>query len=289
MTVICSCRIDPQLLGREVDQEEMRRVQLEMLDELVRVCEENGLTYYLSGGTLLGAVRHKGYIPWDDDIDVNMPRPDVDRLFEITGGRLNDHMVLAAPFEKYHHCSGFPRVCDERYLINSRSKDGKSSYYTNLFIDIFPIEGLPTNLKKVRLHYWLASGLVTMRKLAFFEGVSGTMSFVKFLRVCARPVAKLMGYDFWNRMLLKVARRYKYDECEYVGVVTSCMHTMEEYIERTGYGTPVKVTFEGKEYNAPADWDKYLTNLYGDYMQLPPKDKQVAHRFKVNESKERRQ
>ena len=285
--VVDTCQIDPARLGRQGDFRKARQVQVEMLDALAAFCEAHGLTYYLSGGTLLGAVRHKGYIPWDDDIDVNMPRPDVDKLIALAQGRLNDHMEIASPFGPVPHAAGFPRLCDKRYILHSSTSDKKSSYYTNLFIDIFPIEGLPTDLKKVRWHYRLAKSMVTMRKLAYFEGVSGKKSKWKTMRQMARPLAKLMGVDFWNRRLLSIAQKYRYEDCPYVGVVTSCFHTMEEYIEREGYGTPVKVTFEGKEYNAPAQWDKYLTNLYGDYMQLPPEDQRGNHHhFEVYESKE---
>ena len=284
--IVDSCQIDSSLLGEQIDSDEMRRAQLDMLDALDAFCEKNGLTYYLSGGTLLGAVRHKGFIPWDDDIDVNMPRPDADRLIELTGGRLNDHVEIASPFGPVPQSVGFMRLCDKRYILHSRSRDGKAAYYTNLFVDIFPIEGLPTSRKRVRWHYWIASGLITMRKLAYFRGVSGRMQFTKVLRLMARPIAKLMGYRFWNRLLLNTALKYKYDECDYVGVVTSNYHTVEEYIEREGYGTPVKVAFEGKLYNGPANAHKYLQNLYGDYMTPPPEQERDHHRFKVYRSAE---
>ena len=97
------------------------------------------------------------------------------------------------------------------------------------------------------------------------------------LRLAARPFAKLMGTPFWNRLLLRTALKYRYDDCDYVGVVTSNFHTVEEYIARRDYGTPVKVTFEGKQYNAPANAHRYLENLYGDYMQLPPVEKRGQH------------
>lgn len=287
---IDTCRYDTSKLGRKVGIEEMRKAQVAMLDALAAFCEANNLTYYLSGGTLLGAVRHKGYIPWDDDIDVNMPRPDCDRLIELTQGRLNDHIEIATPFGPVQHAVSFPRLYDTRYVLNSSSRDGKASYYTNLFIDIFPIEGLPEGERAVRWHYTKAKSYVLLRKLAYFEGVAGGMRWNHLmLRYAARPLAKLMGYRFWNRRLLKLAMKYKYDECPHVGVVTSCFHTLTERIEREGYGVPVKVEFEGKLYNAPADAHKYLSNIYGDYMQLPPVEKRGSHHtFTVYENREAR-
>ena len=280
---------DSSRLGRVVGAEEMRKAQLEMLDTFAEFCDAHGLVYYLSGGTLLGAVRHKGFIPWDDDIDVNMPRPDFEKLLELTDHRLNDHLEIAAPLTKVNHAVSFPRIYDTRYILNSSSKDGKSSYYTNLFVDIFPIEGLPSGMKKIRFHYVLAKSFIIMRKLAYFKGVSGPMRKQKILRYAMYPVAKLTGWNFWNRLLLKLSLKYKYDECELVGVTTGGMHTLEEIIKREGYGKPAKVEFEGKLYNAPANTHKYLSNLYGDYMQLPPEEKRVSHHtFTVYESKEER-
>lgn len=284
--IVDTVNIDPAMLGRKVEKEELRRAQVEMLDAFVDFCDAHDLTYYLSGGTLLGAVRHRGFIPWDDDIDVNMPRPDADRLIDLTQGTLNDHIEIASPFGPVPHAVGFLRLCDKRYILNSSSLDGKASYYTNLFVDIFPIEGLPSDPRRVRWHYWIASGLITMRKLAYFKGVSGKMGVTKTLRLAARPIARLMGYRFWNRLLLRTARKYKYDDCDYVGVVTSNFHTIEEYIERESYGTPVKVEFEGKMYNGPANAHQYLKNLYGDYMVLPPVEKRGDHHhFAVFESR----
>ncbi len=216
-----------------------------------------------------------------------MPRPDVDRLIALTGGHLNDHVEVASPLGPVPHGTSFPRLCDTRYLLHSSSPDGKSSYYTNLFVDIFPIEGLPTDWGAVKRHFVIAKSLVVMRKLAYFGGVpiGSELHWSNVLRYAAWPFAKLTGPDIWNRLLLRHALKYKYDECPYVGVVTSCEHTLEEYIEREGYGTPVKVEFEGKLYNAPADTHKYLRNLYGDYMQLPPPEKRVAHFFEVYEDR----
>lgn len=285
--VVDAREMDASRLGRKIGVEEFRRLQIEMLDALADYCDAHGLVYYLSGGTLLGAVRHRGYIPWDDDIDVNMPRPDYEKLKQLTGCRLNDHLELASPEGPIEHSTSFPRLCDTRYVLLSHSKDGKSPYYTNLFIDIFPIEGLPDNIKRTRLHYYRTKAMITMRKLAYFKGpLSGQPGLVKTLRAMGRPVAKLFGWRYWNRRLLQIAKKYKYEDCRYVGVCTGYAHTMEEVILKEGYGVPTKVTFEGKRYNAPADTHQYLTNLYGDYMKLPPESDRVAHHFDIWELRE---
>ena len=181
--ILDTLNIEPERLGRQLDREEIHAALLEILDALVDFCDRNGLRYYLCGGTLLGAVRHKGFIPWDDDIDLNMPRPDADRLIELTQGVLNDHIEIASPFGPVPHAVGFLRACDKRYILHSSTLDGKSSYYTNLFVDIFPIEGLPTNMLRVRGHYAVAKSLITMRKLAYFQGVPGRMCPTKALRL----------------------------------------------------------------------------------------------------------
>lgn len=278
---------DPAKLGRKLTIEEARRRQLDMLDALADFCDAHGLTYYLSGGTLLGAVRHRGYIPWDDDIDVNMPRPDVEKLIRLTGGRLGGHLVIARAEGPIEHATSFPRLLDTRYVLKTSTPDGRASYFTNLFIDIFPIEGLPTDFGKVRRHYLLTRSMITMRHLAYYTGpLTGRRGPMKALRYALRPVAKLFGYRFWNRMLLKLAKKYDYDRCDYVGVVCGYVHTTQEYIKKEGYGVPVKIPFENRMYNAPADADTYLKNLYGDYMQLPPPEKRAVHHFDIWERKE---
>ena len=160
-------------MGREVPFEEIRRVQLSLLDALVKLCQEHHLRYYLSGGTLLGAVRHGGYIPWDDDIDVNMPRPDCEKLLRLTGGRINEHMEIGAFGGPVEHSCAFLRVYDTDYLLRQEDGNGKIRAYTNVSIDVFPIEGLPENKRRSDLFYFVAKCLVNLKLVAYYRETTG--------------------------------------------------------------------------------------------------------------------
>src|SRR5690554_3813058 len=125
---------------------------LEILVEFDRFCEEHGLTYYLSGGTLLGAVRHKGFIPWDDDIDVNMPRSDCEKLMELSGGRIGDFELIPANSSPNYFAYHW-KLYSESILIAKRKAGGIGNKVYLIFLDIFPIEGLPDTEAGNEEHY----------------------------------------------------------------------------------------------------------------------------------------
>lgn len=150
--------------GELMTQEESRKVQIDMLDALAEFCDSYGLRYYLSGGTLLGAIRHKGFIPWDDDIDINMPRPDVEKLYELTKGKLGEYVVAKPDTTLFSRCCGFFRLYNWDTVIENTEggADVRHPIYHPVFIDIFPIEGLPTGKLITKLHYFK---IVALRKM----------------------------------------------------------------------------------------------------------------------------
>lgn len=274
-------------VGREVPFEDIRRIQLGILNALADFCEAHGLRYYLSGGTLLGAVRHKGYIPWDDDIDINMPRPDCDRLFELTGGRLGEHYEIAAFDGPISHPSPFLRAYDVRYLLRQEDMHGNPRSYANVCIDIFPIEGLPASKRKSDIYYSVAKCLINLRLVAYNKRPAAYFGWRKYLRKAATVPARLVGWKNWARLVCRHARKYDYDKSDYVGVATCHIHTFTERLPREAYGEAVYLPFEGRQYRAPQDWNMYLTQIYGDYMKLPPEEKRVRrHHYRVFELEE---
>ncbi len=273
-------------LGNELPFESVRDIQLGILGALTDFCEEHSLRYYISGGTLLGAVRHGGYIPWDDDIDVNMPRSDCDRLLELTGGRLSKSIEIGAFDGPITHSVPFIRLYDTDYVMRLESETGKLRAYSNVSIDLFPIDGLPKSEFLSRVHYFLAKSFVVMRRLAFYRGLTGKWDWHRLIRFVSTVPAKIVGWKNWNRLIQKLCRMYDYESSEKVGVVSCCVHTNTERMPKSWYGEASTLTFEGRPLRAPNNYEGYLKQIYGDYMKLPPEEKRIRkHHFRVYEAK----
>ena len=271
--------------GSEISVEELRNSQLEMLKVFVDFCEKNDVRYYLAGGTLLGAVRHKGFIPWDDDIDVSVPRPDCEKMQRISKGRLGKYVLQKPDASCPYHAESW-RMYDTSVVIESSlGGTSKKPVYIHAFIDIFPIEGLPDSIQETKKHY---QKLLPDRKL-----INCTMGSLwygktfksKLFHLTMRPVAKLIGYKRLYNNIQKEVKKYSFDDSRYIGVMTAPVHTLEERMVKSEYVPQVKVIFENMELNAPQNYDTYLTQLYGEnYMEMPPEDKRVSHhKFKIYE------
>ncbi len=265
--------------GEPMTTEDVRNVQLDMLNKIAEFCDRNGLRYFLSGGTLLGAIRHQGFIPWDDDIDINMPRPDCERLMQLTQGRLDDYILAEPDMDGFSLECEYYRLYDFHTVIENFSGGFEKKYpaYHPIFIDIFPIEGLPRNKRKTALHY---AKIVTLRKMQRSAGLDHMVArnfAAHIFHVVSRIPAKAVGYKRWSIMIQNAAKKYSFDDAEYIGVMTAPVHTTEERVIKKDYLEPIEVMFEGKYYHAPKNYDTYLTQLYGDYMQMPPEEKRKSH------------
>lgn len=263
--------------GEPISLSQMREIQLDMLQTFADFCDKNGLRYYLSGGTLLGAVRHKGYIPWDDDIDVNMPRPDCRKLQKLSGGKLGKYIIKAPSTDTVVKCEYWRMYDMDTVIENTMGGSSKIPIYHPIFMDIFPIEGLPESKFKTKLHYFKIKVIRKMKRVAGLEHPAGKSIYAHIFHAVMTPFAKAVGYARWQKLMQKQALKYKFNDCKYVGVVTAWVHAEEEKMLKKDYVPQVDVQFENRTFHAPANYDYYLTSLYGDYMKLPPKEKQVSH------------
>ena len=259
--------------------DEIHGLCLDMLKFVDDICNKEGLTYWLSGGTLLGAVRHRGFIPWDDDVDLMMPRPDYRRFLEIAPRYANDRYAIVDPWSRRDYAAPWARVWDlsTRVMISDKVKFANE----NLFLDIFPIDALPANdlacsvhFKRVRLRDIL---LKSSRKKDLWD-----YERLHALKRVMMAATSLFPSNTYARWLDRFCARGDFNKARYAGVCEVTHYGSRERMPAEVFRDTVKVTFCDGEYPAPVGWDTYLSRLYGDYMQLPPEDKRASrHRLRV--------
>lgn len=241
-------------------QEEVKKSQLGILKKLDKICTENNIRYYICGGTLLGAVRHGGYIPWDDDIDVVMPFKDIIKLSEVLREDEDYSLIsFADDLEYFDICS---LMVDNNTLCDF---NGFMQLTSGVSIDVFPFIGVPED-EAERDEY-----IRTMRRLD-----SEKWNLMYDAKACKEALNRQVEY------MLK----FDYDRHPTIGNVLG-RYFMKDIFPRAYFDETVRMKFEDIELEAPKNWDGYLKGLYGDYMKLPPKEKQVAvHYYKAYHKKQ---
>lgn len=272
-------------LERRASVEELKASLLEMLLAFDAFCKEHSLTYYLSGGTLLGAVRHKGFIPWDDDIDVNMPRPDCERLMELSGGKIGK-FTLVPPNNNTYTFAYHWKLYGDDVLISKRA-NGKESGIGNkiypAFMDIFPIEGLPEDYARAEAHYdQIRQVKRKARFQSFLQRYCGRNPFQKLKYKLAHIYFRYFAVTNYHDEVIKLAKKYDYASSDHIGVMMTDVHGIVERVDKDDYTPVIYMEFEGKQVQCPAGYDTYLRQLYGpDYMTVLPPHKQVSRHLLV--------
>ena len=256
---------------------DLQEKMLENLKEFISLCEQNNLRYWLAGGTLLGVMRHEGFIPWDDDLDVFMPRPDYEKLWSIVGDRIVDghYKLCRTTKEKNYHHRVMQLVDVDTTFIHSRSKDEDIEH--GLYIDIIPLDGCPDG-KLQRLGQILNAIVYSVYNIQCppeYNGgkLTGIITFMTkiMLAVVKRPEAR---YKIWKRAEKKMTT-YDFDACRDVKSICAGFDVLITPFSRSWFDTK-KGPFEDIEVSIPSGTEEYLRLKYRDYMQLPPKEQQVV-------------
>lgn len=246
-----------------------------ILDEIVRICENNSLEYFLTEGTLLGAIRHKGFIPWDDDIDVCIPRKDFEEFVKVAKLQLKENFILDYFNTNKKYYLQFAKIrlkdtiMDEKNLKNYNGNKG-------IYVDVFPLdymseEELP-KLPKLKKREKTVYKLLVKKNLLLPKDVQRMLSKISIILIKLIP----------NRLLFYVSRmtipKSKIEDSKYYINIQS-VYSIERETHLIDKFYPIKkVEFEGKMYNAPNDYNYVLTNIYGkNYMELPPEEKRITH------------
>ena len=252
------------------DIQELRQIQLGILDEVHRFCEAHGLRYFLSSGTLIGAVRHKGYIPWDDDIDIYMPRKDYEQFLQ-TYHDQNGYYKAIDPQQDHHYYYTFAKVIDQRTLMVEDETEG---YEIGVFMDIFPVDYVTDDLRELERVFRRKKLLYKIRRCKISNG-NPLHSRLAYLCYKYLPVT----VEQLNRRIRKliVLAEPTHTVCN----MTEAGPRIKGCFPAEDIASSVDIEFEGKLYKTMVGYKDYLERTYGDYMTLPPVEQRVTHHFEA--------
>ena len=262
---------------REMTLEEVKKTEIEILDVIAKFCDERKINYWIDCGTLLGAIRHKGFIPWDDDIDVGMLRPDYDRFMKEFNGY--------SPRYEFHCLENdsdwlwaYGKVIDNDTVMyeHGHSKEIFDAVNYGVYVDVFIYDNAPDDDNAMRKMFRKRDFLHLMSRARlnniFFHS-SGNI----FRRLSVRAVRmmlRLFNKNYFVRKVFENSRRYISENTKRVGNFAAVNYMV---CDKDAFDSFIEVEFEGKKYKAPAGYDKWLRAFYGDYMQLPPVEQRVGH------------
>jgi lipopolysaccharide cholinephosphotransferase len=263
----------------EEEKSRLRAVQTEILDEINRLCGEHKLTYFLDGGTLLGAVRHRGFIPWDDDIDIGMPRADFERFIELCGTKLSDGFLITSAKDKtYPHL--FAKVQKkntlfiEKELVRNYRKHGLEQ---GIYVDIFPFDSIKNkNIFAFKKRIVSVLNALIFGKLNIYDesNIKKKTKFIikkMFSFLCSLSLLKAHRNALCNRDNNKAA-------CKYFVSFGSRYNSKRTLFLKEELLPVSTVSFEGNYYPAPKNPDYFLRIKYNEsYMELPPPEKRISH------------
>lgn len=253
---------------KEYSTKAVQAEALKILIDFAAFCDENGLKYYLAGGTMLGAVRHHGFIPWDDDIDVLMPRPDYETFISITKGKLYDKYLVYHDDTFPSNMSPFLKVMNPEFIVYERVYKKEEA----VWIDVFPIDGMPDTVREQKKHarrIALYNYLLWQSKSV--EQITGNEFKMFIKKVCFFPLI-LIGSSWFVNKITKIAKKYNYQDCKIIGSAVG-KYGARECIPKDVFEPRIRMSFEQQEFYVSAGYDTYLTNLYGNYMEMPKKRK----------------
>lgn len=268
----------------EADNSKLRKLQLIELDLLKYfsdICEKHNLRYIMCGGTMLGAIRHKGFIPWDDDLDVAMPRPDYDKFAEVVLDELGDRYQFLSykTDESYHR--NFNRIVDTKVIVHNCSNS--KELLECAWLDIFPLDGMPESRIRQRIHFWR----LTFSRFLFHASCFEEMVNLNrpgrpwYQKVAIRFLSIThFGSKMNTRKLMESIenglKNYDYDKGKWI-VSFFGSYMTKEIFEKRLIGNGTKYQFENLMLFGPDLYDEFLSHFYGDYMTVPPDAQKDKH------------
>lgn len=263
--------------------EELQQVTLDLATVVIHLCDKHGIRYYLAEGSMLGAVRHGGFIPWDEDIDLAIPRADYNRLLPILREELPEGYRLVHYPDATHHPRWFAQV--ERLDTPVCEDNFVKPFVRHMWIDLFPIDGMPKTAFRRRLHLCRLLYLRVLAQLADADECINNKAKHPALRKAAIALgnawAKLFRIDPRKRLAKMEAAAQKYDAQKTGWTISlGSLYKGRTIFPTAYYGEGTQASFAGHRWRLPAESEAMLSSLYGDYMTLPPEEKRIGHNLK---------
>ena len=250
----------------------LRGIQMDILNEIVRICNEYNIQYFLVEGTLLGAVRHKGFIPWDDDLDIGMPREDYEQFLTVCRDALSDSYVLDYYGTNSKYWLPFAKVRKKDTIYELESQVDIDGIPKGVWVDIFPLD----NIRPENTLRWIQGFLF---KVVNFNIIVKQLDYRPksrkglFLRFLLSP----LNVDESFALLYKIMTFWNNVECDYFVNFSSAYGVRKQTIAKSKYYPPKNLEFEGYTYQGPNDPGYILERIYGNYLELPPLEERIGH------------
>ena len=253
---------------REIEIDELRNLQLDMMDDIHQFCVGHNIRYSLSGGSVLGAVRHKGFIPWDDDMDIMLPRPDYDRFIKEYIGSSEIYSIQTYRNDDSYY-NVFSKIYDSRTIVY------EPKIITGVFIDVFPVEGLPSEnpdrfLKEFhrrRIRLWRST--IYARHENFVARIKDACKNLLY----PNREKYIREFEEWINI-------NSFDDSVMVGAISGS-YGNKEVMPHDVFIDYVDMPFENRVFKGIKQYDTYLGSIYGNYMEWPSKEKRQGHPFKA--------
>lgn len=268
---------------KELTLEEVKKLELELLLFIDKICKEHHIPYYLSSGTLLGAVKYQGFIPWDDDIDIILLRPDYMKLMKVLKEPCGDYRLLSIYHQKDYYYP-FAKLVHTKTVLKENAKPIKNM---GVYIDIVPMDGYYSKniIKQTKKYKFIKN--MAVRRFRIQNCIRGNFEYMKEKPIKYRKVKDIiyqvidiisipMGYTFWVKLLDKKISKVHVSSAKYLGVRTGNFGMKEAFlrediIEQDTY------QFEGHFFTSFKNYNLYLTQKYGNYQKNPKKEEQTTH------------
>ena len=258
---------------KELTLPEIKKIELEILKVFHAFCKENNIRYFISHGTLLGTIRYKGFIPWDDDVDVLVPREDYDRLLAIFQDSEKYRLLHFEKDERF--LFPYAKLCDMTTLKIENGQEDELRL--GLDMDIFPLDAWDQDLKKAKKESKRQKRAMFRLGLTKLERPDSVNILKRMVKGVMMVFCKMVGSKHYVRKLMKEARKHPYEGSKYLGGKAWNVYGTRDILPAEAFDHPIEVEFEGETFWAPVGYDAFLSSLYGNYMPEPPPEKRKTH------------